>query len=348
MKVKLYQHYWIYLLVALALIVISAWSLITYGLKPGLDFTGGTLMELKLESIKEDPLALALASESAILSEEEPTLAEADPEDEAAPASASADTTPSDPLVVITALTEDKIWTALSGQYNLTSVQSAGDNQLIVRGEQIDNQRQEELLEILQERIDPQIQVVRFESIGPTMGKELLQKTLTGIGIVAVILVVYLWRQFKDLKFGICALTEVLVDIFVILGLFSLYGRFFQVEIDSMFVTALLTTISFVAHDTIVMSHRIIELHKQFPQAPYREIAEAGVLQTLTRSLNTSVTIIFMLTALVVMGGPSIHWFAVALLAGIILGTFSTPFISIPLSIFWDEVAKRIRAKKAL
>ena len=113
------------------------------------------------------------------------------------------------------------------------------------------------------------------------------------------------------------------------------------VEVDVLFVTALLTTLSFSIHDTIVVYDRIRELRKKHPRYDLEEVANVAVLETLGRSINNSVTIIVMLLALVVLGGETIHWFAVALLVGAITGTYSSTFTAVPILLVWEEKSKK-------
>jgi preprotein translocase subunit SecF len=116
-----------------------------------------------------------------------------------------------------------------------------------------------------------------------------------------------------------------------------------MVEVDVLFVTALLTTLSFSVHDTIVVFDRIREVKRLHPRLGMAEAIDIAILQTVSRSLNNSLTIIIMLVALVVLGGESIRWFAVALLIGAITGTYSSTFTAAPLLLVWDDLAARWR-----
>lgn len=124
-------------------------------------------------------------------------------------------------------------------------------------------------------------------------------------------------------------------DSIVLIGLFSLFGRFFGTEVDVLFVTALLTTLSFSVHDTIVVFDRIRENRKKHPTADFTTLVDASVLETLSRSINNSMTIIIMLLVLVLLGGETIRWFAVALLIGAVTGTYSSTFTAAPLVVEW-------------
>jgi preprotein translocase subunit SecF len=158
---------------------------------------------------------------------------------------------------------------------------------------------------------------------------------------------ILLWvaLQFKSLKFGASAIIAMFHDSFILIGTFSLLGHFMQVEVDFLFITALLTTLSFSVHDTIVVYDRIRESQKVHA-GDLKDLANRAISETMVRSLNNSFTIIFMLVALVLLGGTTIKWFAVALFIGTILGTYSSPFVAVPLLVTWDEIIKKIRRRK--
>lgn len=202
-------------------------------------------------------------------------------------------------------------------------------NSFSIRLKEINEEKKNEIAQKLSEQF-PGGSIARFETVGPVLGNELLIKTLFAIVLAALFIMFYVARQFKDRKFGIAAIVAMFHDALILIGLFSVLGHFYGVEVDTLFVTALLTTLSFSVHDTIVVFDRIRERSKNNPSADLNVVINDSVAQTLTRSLNNSLTIIFMLTALVLLGGATIKWFAMALLAGTILGTYSSPFVAVP------------------
>lgn len=177
----------------------------------------------------------------------------------------------------------------------------------------------------------------RFEVVGPTISGELLRKTAVGVILAAVLILFYVAYRFKDKVFGISAILAMLHDSLVMLGIFSMLGHFLQVEVDLLFVTALLTILSFSVHDTIVVFDRIREQGARNPKMPIRELANLAINQTMTRSINNSLTILLMLGALIVFGGETTRWFVVALFIGTISGTYSSPFTAIPILVLWQE-----------
>jgi len=130
-------------------------------------------------------------------------------------------------------------------------------------------------------------------------------------------------------------------DTFVMLGVFSLLGHFLGVEVDTLFVTAMLTILSFSVHDTVVVYDKIRDSQKRFPKANFVDLVDKAVTETLPRSINNSMTIIFMLVALWLLGGESIKWFAFALLIGTISGTYSSTFTAAPLLVIWKNLKKK-------
>ena len=184
---------------------------------------------------------------------------------------------------------------------------------------------------------DKDLQELRYEVVGPAIGPELVQKTINAILASSVVILFWVAFQFKNIKYGLSAVLAMFHDSLIVLGAFSLMGHFWAVEIDFLFVTAVLTILSFSVHDTIVVFDRIREVSKK-TYGDLADIADSAVTQTMVRSLNNSFTIIFMLVALVLLGGETIRWFAVALLIGTVSGTYSSPFVAVPLLVTFDRI----------
>ena len=189
--------------------------------------------------------------------------------------------------------------------------------------------------------LDPAYQDLKFESLGPILGKELLQKTVTAILLSSFFLFLFIGRRFKDFSFGFSAIIAMLHDTFILIGAFSLLGHFFGAELDALFVTALLTTLSSSVHDTIVTFDRIRELKRQNFKIEWTCLANQAVTETLSRSINNSMTIILMLLSLVILGGSTTKWFSVALLIGVVCGTYSSTGVAIPLVLYFKNHPKK-------
>lgn len=281
----------IYFFISLFFLVPGLISLFLFGLKPAIDFTGGSLLEL--EFVDQENFSWE----------------------------------------------EDSFKNTLAEFYEAEVVQISGERQVIIKGREMDNQEKDELLMKLSANY-AQLEVLRFETVGPTLGAELLKKTLTAVFLVAGIIAFYVWKQFDELKYGVCAVLAMLHDSLILIGAFSLLGYFLAVEVDVLFVTALLTTLSFSIHDTIVVYDRIRELKRKHPRSSLEAIANTAVLETLSRSINNSMTIIIMLLSLAILGGDTIRWFSVALLIGAITGTYSSTFTAVPLLLVVDKKYK--------
>ena len=232
----------------------------------------------------------------------------------------------------------------LEGTYEPSSIQFSGENQLLLKGPTIQGDSQSAIFEKISERAGA-VEIIRYEVVGPTVSGELLYKTGIAVLLVLGVVITYIWKQFSEIKYGVCAVLAMLHDSLILLGAFSLFGYFYDVSVDVLFVTALLTTLSFSVHDTVVVFHRVLELVGKKKRQSFEATVNEAVVETLIRSINNSVTIILMLAALVLLGGESSKWFAVALLIGAILGTYSSTFLAAPLLIFWDEVAAKRKVK---
>ncbi|MGA2967929.1 MAG: protein translocase subunit SecF [Candidatus Levyibacteriota bacterium] len=187
-----------------------------------------------------------------------------------------------------------------------------------------------------------------YETIGPTIGAETLKNAIYALVIASVLIVLYITWSFRSVpkptssfRFGVCAIIALIHDVLVLIGLFSIFGHFFGIEVDSLFVTATLTVIGFSVHDTIVVFDRIRENLRRVGGENFAEVVNDSILQTLDRSLNTSLTVILVLIALLIFGGDTIRWFVVALLIGITSGTYSSIFNASPLLVVWQEILQR-------
>lgn len=198
------------------------------------------------------------------------------------------------------------------------------------------------ILESDLQKLDPKMETLQFTSVGPSLGRELIQKTLVAIVLASLSLLLFIGSRFKDISFGASAVLAMFHDTFILIGAFSLLGHFFGTEIDSLFVTALLTTLSASVHDTVVTFDRIRELKRKDYKIGWVTLANDAVSEVIVRSINNSMTIIFMLLALVALGGSTTRWFAMALLIGVICGTYSSTGVAIPLVLFW----KKLQTKK--
>ena len=170
--------------------------------------------------------------------------------------------------------------------------------------------------------------------------------------LAAIFIVLYIWYAFRNLphavRYGVCAIIAMLHDVLVVIGLASLFGLLFGWEVDSLFLTALLTVIGFSVHDTIVVFDRIRENLTRLRGQQYDLVVNHSILQTLDRSINTQLTVLFTLFALALFGGVTIRQFVITLLIGILSGTYSSIFNAAPLLVVWEkgEFGKLFRRSK--
>ena len=274
--------------ISLAIILPGIFSLFLYGLKPSIDFTGGTLLEIQNTQIQTQNLT----------------------------------------------------------EFGL--VQKTSNNTYLIRTKPMDTAQKDSLISDLNNKYG-KTELLKFETVGPVIGAELAQKALQAIVIATVAIVLYIAYAFREIpkpyssfKFGLSAVIALLHDVLVLVGIFSILGHFFNVEIDALFVTAVLTVIGFSVHDTIVVFDRIREnLRKEGAKVSFEQVVNDSLLQTLVRSLNTSLTALFVMLAIILFGGQSIRTFALALFVGILSGTYSSIFNAAPLLVIWENRSKK-------
>jgi preprotein translocase subunit SecF len=174
-------------------------------------------------------------------------------------------------------------------------------------------------------------------TVGPTIAQEAITRAIVAVAAAALLIVAYLWFRF-GLAFGVAAIVALLHDVFVLTGVFSILGRVFnlpEAQIDTLFVTAALTVVGFSVHDTIVIFDRIRENLRTSSRLTFPQTVNLSIIQSMARSLNTSMTVLLVLLALFLFGGETIKGFALALLVGILSGTYSSIFNASPLLVVW-------------
>ncbi len=228
-----------------------------------------------------------------------------------------------------------------------TKIQPFGESGVVIRLKHIDNETRQSILDKLSEF--GEVKENSFQSIGPTIGLELRQKAITAIIVVIIAIILYISWAFRKSTLGpvnswiyaLGAIVALIHDIVIITGLYAVLGKFPNVEIDSMFVTALLTVLGFSVHDTIVVYDRIREGLKKTYKEDFAKVVNTSINGTITRSINTSLTTLFVLLALFLFGGFSIKFFILALIGGVVIGTYSSIFVASPLLVTWQKFRHR-------
>lgn len=259
----------------------------------------------------------------------------------------------------------DKIYEKLSGlDIGDIAIQPIGDKGVLIRFKSVSEEKHQEVLSALRTKtldlMVPQIDgeeyigapennpeniVIekRFDSIGPVIGQELKDKTVYAITIALMVIVAYIAWAFRKVskpisswKYGVIAIVALFHDVIIVVGIFVFLGRFFEVEINAPFVAALLTILGYSVNDTIVIFDRIRENLKNY-NPDFEDVVNKSVNQNLVRSMYTSLTTLFVLFSLYFFGGETIKTFVLALIIGVISGTYSSIFLASPLLVVWEK-----------
>lgn len=222
-------------------------------------------------------------------------------------------------------------------------LQSAADNQLIIKTESLSKEQHDTMLAAISEKAG-EFTETKLDSIGPVVGKELKKNSIYQLFLVSLGIVLYIGYAFRKVtkpvtpwRFGWAAVIALIHDLLFVLGVFSILGHYRGVEVDSLFVTAMLTVLGFSVHDTIVVFDRIRENLKVYAGESIEFVVNHSIAQTLVRSLNTSLTVLFVLLALLLFGGESIRYFVLTLFIGVLIGTYSSIFIASPVLVLWQN-----------
>ena len=279
------------------LVVLSLAAIAQWGLKLGIDFTGGSLLEVSFatEAPSIDAIQNALR-----------------------------------PLALDTIV-----------------VQPVGDQDIIIRMKHIDEETHQKILRALSSLAPAgSVTELRFDTIGPTIGQELRSRSILAIVLASAMIIIYIAWAFRSVskpvsswKYGVVAVLALVHDVTIPPGVFAILGRFYGVEVDALFITALLTVMGFSVHDTIVVFDRIREnLRKLKKPEPYEETVNRSVNETIVRSINTSCTVLLVLCAIFFLGGETTRYFSLVLILGIIFGTYSSIFVASPLLVVWHKL----------
>lgn len=213
-------------------------------------------------------------------------------------------------------------------------------NEILLRTKTITEKQENMLRQAIEDQTDANLTVLQLETVGPVLGREMINKTLIASLFAIVGILLYMSFAFKGFNFALAALVALIHDFLVVVGSYSLLSHFFGAQVDTLFVTAVLITMSFSVHDTIVIFDKIREYFRREGKGNVELYANRALTETLVRSMNNSMTIIFMLLALILFGGSTIKFFIVTLLIGTITGTYSSPFVATPI-VVWLEKKKK-------
>ncbi|HAL50086.1 MAG: Protein translocase subunit SecF [Candidatus Uhrbacteria bacterium GW2011_GWD2_41_121] len=283
----------IWLSISGVLLLASLISIITFGLNPGIDFTGGSLM----------------------------------------------DVTFTDSVQI------DQVRTVFSNAGFTPTVQQTGDSSYLIRSESLSSDQHAQILESLETNLGL-FEENRYETIGSVIGSELMQASVKAIIILLVLIVLYVAWAFrkvsdpiKSWKYGLLTIVAAVHDVLIPLGVFAILGHYYGYEMNTAFIAALLTIIGYSINDTIVIFDRTREnlVSNRYGSRSFKDTVNMSIVQSFSRSINTSLTTVLVLVAIFLFGGETTRPFVLALIVGIIAGTYSSIFVASPLLVIWEQ-----------
>lgn len=298
---------------SLVMIGFSIFSILFWGIRFGIDFTGGSILELEYAEGR---------IEQSVLSERLETFSGQN-----------------------------------QGVLGDFSLRVTGESGYILRTAEISNELKINLMEFLGET--DSVREVRFNTIGPVLGSELKTKALFAVAIVVISIIFFVAFAFRHVsvpvsswKYGFVAITAFLHDVLIPVGLFAILGQFGGIEVDTLFVVAILVVLGYSINDTIVVFDRIRENLMNYPDKKraeqFENIVGKSLKQTVARSVNTSVTTLIALLAIFFLGGESTKYFSLALIVGVVAGTYSSIFFASPMLVTIQKLQGNKSVKKSL
>lgn len=286
---KRYYYFFISVLVIVPGLVI----LFSHGLPLSIDFTGGSLLEVKFDTGKDlQPAELVVLYENAGIDD--------------------------------------------------AQVQTTDDGTLLIRSSFLDNETRDSVLSAMQTESGSPVEVIRFDSVGPSIGTQVASRAALAVGVAALGVVLFITYVFRNVpnafRYGICAIIAMAHDVAVVFSIVGIGAQYLDWQIDALFLTALLTVIGFSVQDKVVVFDRIRENTQVFRRLNYETLVNHSIVQTLQRSINTQLmTVEFLLLSLALFGGVTLQEFAVILLVGLFSGTYSSIFIAAPILVLWEN-----------
>lgn len=220
-------------------------------------------------------------------------------------------------------------------------IQPLGTDSFSIRSKQMDDATKGKLVAEMESKFGSKVTVLNFTSVSASVGAEVTNAAGFAILMAALAILLYIWYAFREvehpIRYGTAAIIAMLHDVLVVLGVEAMLGYFLGWEADALFLTAVLTVIGFSVHDTIVVFDRIRENSNIYRRVEYEKMVNHSIVQTLDRSINTQLTVMFTLFALALFGGDTIRHFVIILLVGIFSGTYSSIFNASPILVVWEN-----------
>ena len=288
------KRFWFFLISLLVITPGVIFLIIAPGLRPGIDFTGGSSMTLQFQESSS--------------------------------------------------VTQQEMREALSNHgYSESTVQNLGNNSFFVRTKQLDEEAKDSLVEGLTTSLAPGSGNVLqgFDLVSPVVAQETVLNAFWAVLAAAVGIFFYVWWAFRNVpspfRYGLAAIAALLHDATIVVGIFAILGEVLQMEVNTMFLIALLTVIGYSVNDTIVVFDKIRETVLFYANRTFPEIVNLRIAETIGRSINTSFTLLVTLLALILFGGATIREFLIVLLIGVVVGTYSSIAVASQILVTWEQ-----------
>lgn len=288
------KRFWFFIISLLVIAPGVVFLISTPGLKPGIDFTGGSSMTLQFpegSSLDQQDLRDVLAGDG----------------------------------------------------YTESTVQNMGGDSFFIRTKELDEEAKDNLVETITSSLSPDSQnlLQSFDLVSPVVAQETVLNALWAVLAAAIGIFFYIWWAFRNVpspfRYGLAAIVALLHDTIIVVGIFSILGALFEIEVNTMFLIALLTVIGYSVNDTIVVFDKIRENVLIYSNRPFTEVVNLSISETIGRSINTSFTLLVTLLALILFGGSTIREFLLVLLIGVVAGTYSSIAIASQVLVTWDQ-----------
>ncbi len=282
------NRHWAFLGSAIAVLVALV-ALAAFGLRPGIDFTGGTSMTLHFEP-QVDQMAL-----------------------------------------------RQVVW-----DFGRTEavVQGSGED-FLLRLKEVETDEREALIAMLGTKLESTVTVLDYSTVSPAVATDTARQAGLALVIASAAMLLYIAWAFRHMpspfKWGTCAIVALVHNVVIVAGLFALLGKFRGVEVDALFITGLLTVVGYTINNTVVVFDRMRENRAKGLSTDLAVIVNCSIVETLVRTLNTTLTTLFVIVALLLFGGATIHYFILVLFVGLLVGTYSSLFIAGPLLVTWEK-----------
>jgi len=330
--IPIIQNSKIWYIISAILVGVSAGALLVWGLRFGIDFTGGSLLSIEFSSSQKCYVLEDVENRFIALEEggEECRNQEG----------------------MVWGFTENRpdsrqvLEVLASLELGEIILQNSGDRSINMRFKEIDEIKHREVIEALTSKFKD-AQERRFEAIGSIIGKELKTKSIWAMGMVLVFILLYIAWSFRESsrhvsswRYGLAAIIALFHDVIITLGVFAALGHYLQIDIGAPFIAAILTVLAYSVSDTIVVFDRVRENLSRLRDSKFSDVVNTSVNQTMQRSINTSLTLLLAIAAIFFFGGESIKYFALTLIIGIFIGTYSSIFLASPILVSWQRWRK--------